>query len=75
METRDGTILEFAGTVRTRWADPQGRGMAGFEFAEGQYDARARLALALFGATARTAASAAQERAAPEPKLVATPAA
>ena len=56
--TRDGTVLEFAGSVRTRWTDPQGRGMAGFEFAEGQYDARARLALALFGATARTAASA-----------------
>ncbi len=75
VETRDGTVLEFAGSVRTRWTDPQGRGMAGFEFAEGQYDARARLALALFGATARTAASAAKEHKTSEAPIAATSAA
>ncbi|MEO6207157.1 MAG: PilZ domain-containing protein, partial [Candidatus Limnocylindrales bacterium] len=75
VETRDGTILEFAGSVRTRWTDTQGRGMAGFEFAEGQYHERARLALALFGATARKAASDIPEHTVPEAALVATSAA
>lgn len=75
VETRDGTVLEFTGSVRTRWTDSEGRGMAGFEFAEGQFDTRARLALALFGATARTAAGAARERTTTEAPIAAPSAA
>ncbi len=58
VETRDGTALQLTGTVRARWTGPDGRGMLGYEFDEGQYDTRARLALALFGANARIAAAA-----------------
>ncbi|CAN5570749.1 hypothetical protein BH20CHL7_BH20CHL7_00110 [soil metagenome] len=50
VESRDGTMLEFEGSVRASWVNADGRAMAGFEFDAGQYDVRARLALALFGA-------------------------
>jgi cellulose synthase (UDP-forming) len=42
--------IELSGTTRSSWVDRHGRTMVGFEFDEGQFDARARLALALFGA-------------------------
>ncbi len=44
--------IELSGTVRATWIDRQGRTMVGFEFDEDQFDARARLALSLFGAPA-----------------------
>jgi cellulose synthase (UDP-forming) len=47
-----GETIELEGLVRTTWTDRVGRTMVGFEFVEGQYPARARLALALFGARA-----------------------
>lgn len=49
VELPDGPPLEFAGSSRSTWTDDRGRTMVGFEFAEGQFDGRARLALALFG--------------------------
>lgn len=49
VETRDAGVLELVGGVRASWTDPGGRSMVGFEFDEGQYDVRARLALSLFG--------------------------
>ncbi|MEO5883908.1 MAG: glycosyltransferase [Candidatus Limnocylindrales bacterium] len=59
VETRAG-MLALDGTIRARWTDTDGRSMAGFEFDDGQYDVRAQLALALFGATAAASATAAQ---------------
>ncbi|MEA2612203.1 MAG: hypothetical protein QOI52_162, partial [Chloroflexota bacterium] len=44
--------LELQGVARSSWTDRVGRTMVGFEFLPGQYPARARLALALFGARA-----------------------
>ncbi|MEX2184156.1 MAG: glycosyltransferase [Chloroflexota bacterium] len=52
VEVAPGETLALGGTVRARWSGPDGRSMIGFEFADGQYDTRARLALALFGVTA-----------------------
>ncbi len=52
VDTGPGGALELQGVARTSWTDRVGRTMVGFEFAEGQYPARARLALALFGARA-----------------------
>ena len=45
-----GRAIVLEGVARSRWTDRAGRTMVGFEFADGQYPARARLALALFGA-------------------------
>jgi cellulose synthase/poly-beta-1,6-N-acetylglucosamine synthase-like glycosyltransferase len=57
VDSRQGPI-ELAGTTRSAWVDPRTPGrLVGFEFASGQYDARARLALTLFGATAAAAPS------------------
>jgi cellulose synthase (UDP-forming) len=47
-----GGALELQGIARSSWTDRVGRTMVGFEFLAGQYPARARLALALFGARA-----------------------
>jgi cellulose synthase (UDP-forming) len=49
VELADGPALDFAGSTRSTWTDDRGRTMVGFEFDEGQFDGRARLALALFG--------------------------
>ncbi|MEP6639412.1 MAG: glycosyltransferase [Chloroflexota bacterium] len=46
-----GETLVFDGLQRSAWVDVVGRHMVGFEFDEGQYQVRARLALALFGGT------------------------
>jgi cellulose synthase (UDP-forming) len=45
-----GGVLHFTGSSRSSWTDRRGRPMVGFEFDPGQHAARARLALALFGA-------------------------
>ena len=50
VETGGGRPIVLDGVARTTWTDRAGRTMVGFEFVEGQYPARARLALALFGA-------------------------
>ncbi len=50
VEVAGGVPLEFTGSSRSSWTDRDGRTMVGFEFDAGQYRARARLALALFGA-------------------------
>ena len=47
-----GAPIELFGSTRASWQDSDGRTMVGFEFDEGQFDVRARLALALFGAAA-----------------------
>lgn len=47
-----GDAIELQGVARSSWTDRVGRTMVGFEFLEGQYPARAQLALALFGARA-----------------------
>ena len=49
VDARDGQPISLAGTVRARWNGADGRSMVGFEFDEGQFDDRARLALTLFG--------------------------
>jgi cellulose synthase/poly-beta-1,6-N-acetylglucosamine synthase-like glycosyltransferase len=51
-----GATLELAGSTRSTWRDVAGRTMIGFEFDDGQFDVRARLALLLF--TVGAAASA-----------------
>lgn len=48
VEVASGPPLTLTGTVRSRWTDGDGTAMIGFEFDQGQYDARARLALAIF---------------------------
>jgi cellulose synthase/poly-beta-1,6-N-acetylglucosamine synthase-like glycosyltransferase len=72
VEAGRGRPIVLDGVARTSWTDRAGRTMVGFEFVEGQYPARARLALALFGArttearrltAARRAAVKAQDRA------------
>jgi len=72
VEAGGGRPILLDGVARATWTDPAGRTMVGFEFVEGQYPARARLALALFGArttearrltAARRAAVKAQDRA------------
>ena len=72
VEAGGGRPIVLDGVARTTWTDRAGRTMVGFEFVEGQYPARARLALALFGArttearrltAARRAAVKAQDRA------------
>ncbi len=55
IEPRVGAPIELDGTTRSSWIDASGRTMVGFEFADGQFDQRARLALDLFGATAAAA--------------------
>ncbi len=55
VESRAGAPIELDGTTRATWTDHDGRDMVGFEFDQGQFDERARLALALFGATAAAA--------------------
>jgi PilZ domain len=45
-----GGVLHFTGSSRSSWTDRRGRTMVGFEFDPEQHPARARLALALFGA-------------------------
>ena len=50
VEVAGGVPLDFTGSSRSSWTDRDGRTMVGFEFDAGQYRARARLALALFGA-------------------------
>ena len=50
IEAGSDAPIELAGAARTTWTDRDGRTMVGFEFVEGQYPARARLALALFSA-------------------------
>jgi cellulose synthase (UDP-forming) len=42
------TPIELTGTTRASWLDGDGRAMVGFEFDEGQIEARTRLAQALF---------------------------
>lgn len=69
VETRDAGVLELAGSVRSGWTDADGRQMVGFEFDEGQYDVRARLALSLFGGRVPAA-----ERPAPAREVVTVPA-
>jgi cellulose synthase (UDP-forming) len=50
--------IELSGVTRSAWVDADGRDrLVGFEFAPGQFDARARLALTLFGASAAAAPS------------------
>jgi cellulose synthase/poly-beta-1,6-N-acetylglucosamine synthase-like glycosyltransferase len=52
IETPGGPPLNVKGDIRARWTEADGTTMVGFEFAEGQLQERARLALALFdGAT------------------------
>jgi cellulose synthase (UDP-forming) len=52
IETPSGPPLQVGGDIRARWTEADGTTMVGFEFAEGQLQERARLALALFaGAT------------------------
>lgn len=57
VEVAGGPPIELAGTARTSWVDRDGRAMVGFEFDADQDEARARLALAIFGADARPAAA------------------
>ncbi len=45
-----GAPIELTGRSRTVWHDRAGHAMVGFEFDEGQFDGRARLARALFDA-------------------------
>jgi cellulose synthase (UDP-forming) len=52
VEAGPGRPIVLDGVARTSWKDRTGRTMIGFEFLDGQYPARARLALALFGARA-----------------------
>jgi hypothetical protein len=82
VEAGAGRPIVLDGVARASWTDRAGRTMVGFEFAEGQYPARARLALALFGArttearrltAARRAAVKAQGRADNLDDLTATP--
>lgn len=49
--------IEILGTVRATWTDRDGRAIVGFEFEPGQFHERARLALALFGASAAAGVS------------------
>jgi cellulose synthase (UDP-forming) len=50
--------IELRGVTRSAWVDADGHGqLVGFEFTPGQFDARARLALTLFGASAAAAPS------------------
>ena len=57
VDSRHGPI-RLRGVTRSAWVDADGGGrLVGFEFAAGQFDARARLALALFGASAAAAPS------------------
>ena len=72
VEAGGGRPIVLDGVARTTWTDRAGQTMVGFEFVEGQYPARARLALALFGArttearrltAARRAVAKAQDRA------------
>lgn len=69
VETHDAGVLELAGSVRSSWTAPDGRQMVGFEFDDGQYDVRARLALSLFGGRVPAA-----ERPAPAREVVTVPA-
>lgn len=55
VETRDAGVLQLTGSVRSSWTDRDGRQMVGFEFDDGQFDMRARLALSLFGGRVGTA--------------------
>ncbi len=80
VEAGGGRPIVLDGVARTTWTDRAGRTMVGFEFVEGQYPARARLALALFGArttearrltAARRAVVKAQDRADALEELVA----
>ncbi len=48
VDMASGPPLTLTGSVRSRWTDSGGAAMVGFEFEDGQYDARARLALAIF---------------------------
>ena len=74
VETPNGTALQLNGTVRARWTDATGRGMLGYEFDAGQFDVRARLALALFD-VAPPIPAAAPERVVVSRPVVATSAA
>jgi len=75
VETRSGETLELTGSVKARWTDGQGRAMVGFEFDDGQFDARSRLALELFGVNERRRASAVESAVADVPMLDLAPAA
>ena len=50
VDTGTDRPIELTGTARTSWIDAEGRSMVGFEFDDGQFEMRARLALMLFGA-------------------------
>jgi cellulose synthase/poly-beta-1,6-N-acetylglucosamine synthase-like glycosyltransferase len=54
VELPDGDPVELEAEVRSMWPAAPGRTYAGLEFTAGQILPRARLALALFGARART---------------------
>ena len=54
VETAAGETIELTASTRGRWTQAEGRSLLGIEFLPGQFQARARLALVLFGMTART---------------------